>query len=153
MDDAARAAVDHLVRDSGALPDGLEVVRRRRSGDRVTTLARWVDARTGRVRRGAVDVVESDGVWRARGGWSADAAHDSDHAVWRAWGSSAHSTSGWVSDPAAATVRLREPRGRLEEHTVENGVAILIYDAALARGSVVELLDEDGNVVRAAPFA
>jgi hypothetical protein len=62
--------------------------------------------------------------------------------------------SGWVSDPAAATIRFRHPDGsRVEADTVENGVAILIYDTAADRGSVIEILDKDGNVLRTAPFA
>ena len=60
---------------------------------------------------------------------------------------------GWVSDPAAATLRFRDPHGRVEADIVENGVAILIYDTALDRASVVEILDEDGNVLHAAPLA
>src|SRR4051794_22251265 len=62
MDDAAReSAVDHLVRDSDAVRDSVEIVRQRRAGDRVTALARWIETRTGRLRRGAVDVVMTDG--------------------------------------------------------------------------------------------
>ena len=95
----------------------------------------------------------TDDVWRVRGGWSSNANHDSDHPVWRAWGGGSHSMSGWVSDPAAATVRFRDPRGRVEEDTVQNGVAILIYDTAFDRDSVVEVLDDDGNVLHTAPLA
>ena len=155
MDDAARAAaVDKLVRDSDAVRDGVEIVRQRRAGDRVTALVRWTEARTGRLRRGAVEVAMTDGVWRADGGWSSNADHDSDNPVWDAWGGSSHSMSGWVSDPAAATVRVRDPDGsQVEAYTVENGVAILIYDTAADRGSVIEILDSDGNVLHAAPFA
>ena len=155
MDEAAReAAVDNLVRDSDAVRDSVEIVRQRRAGDRVTALARWTEARTGRLRRGAVDVVLMDGVWRAGGGWSANASYDSDNPVWDAWGGSSHSMSGWVSDPAAATVRFRHPDGsRVDADTVENGVAILIYDTAADRGSVIEILDKDGNALHTAPFA
>src|SRR6478735_4744364 len=107
MHDAAReAAVDTLVRDSDAVRDSVEIVRQRRVGDRVTALARWTEARTGRLRRGAVDVAMTDGVWRAGGGWSSSANHNSDHRVWDAWGGGSQSISGWVSDPAAATVRF-----------------------------------------------
>jgi len=154
MDDAAReAAVANLVRDLGALPDSIEIVRQRRAGNRVSALARWTESQTGRLRRGAVDVVLTDDVWRAQGGWSSNADHDSDHPIWRAWGGSSHSISGWVSDPAAATVRFRDPRGRVEENTVQNGVAILIYDTAFDRDSVVEILDDDGNVLQTAALA
>jgi hypothetical protein len=39
MEDVARAAaVDQLVRDSDAVPDSVEIVRQRRSGDRMTVL-------------------------------------------------------------------------------------------------------------------
>jgi hypothetical protein len=154
MDDAAReAAEDHLVRDSDAMLDSIEVVRHKRSGDHVTILARWTEAEIGRLRRGAVDLVMHDGVWRASGGWSSNADHDSDHPVWRAWGGTSHSMSGWVSDPTAVTVRFRDRLGRIEEDTVQDGVAILIYGTGFDPDSVVELLDGAGIVVRSAPLA
>src|SRR4051812_28593824 len=69
-DDPAREAVlGSLVRDSGAIPESIEIVRQRRVGDQVTALARWTEARTGRSRRAAVDVAMTDGAWRERGGW------------------------------------------------------------------------------------
>jgi hypothetical protein len=146
-------AVDQLVRDSAAVPDTIEIVRSRQVGDWVTVLARWADEQTGRLRRGSVDIILDDGVWRPRGGWSSNADHDHVHPIWRAWGSSRRSTSGWVSDPAAATVRFRDRDGRIEADTVENDVAILIYDAAaFGRGSTVEVLDRDGRVLHAAPL-
>jgi hypothetical protein len=61
--------------------------------------------------------------------------------------------SGWVSDPAAVTIRFRPPRGRVEENTVQNGVAILIYETAFDRESVVEILDDAGNVLQSARLA
>ena len=154
MDDAVREAVlVGLMRDSGAEADSIEIIRHKRVGDRVTALVRWTEARTGRVRRGAVELAMIDDVWRARNGWSSNADHDSDHPVWRAWGGTSHSMSGWVSDPAAARVRFRDPYGRVEEDSVENGVAILMYDTAFDRASVVEVLDGDGNVLHTAPLA
>jgi hypothetical protein len=151
MDDGARdAVVQNLVRDSGAVPDSIEIIRDRQVGGRVTAVARWTEARTGQPRRGAIDVVMTDGVWRASGGWSTNANHDSAHPVWRAWGRTADSTSGWVADPAGATVRFRES-DRIETDAVENGVAILIYEATFSRASVVEVLDGDGNVLHSAP--
>jgi len=155
MHDAAReAAVDTLVRDSDAVRDSVEIVRQRRVGDRVTALARWTEARTGRLRRGAVDVAMTDGVWRAGGGWSSSANHNSEHRVWDAWGGGSQSISGWVSDPADATVRFRHPDGsRVQADTVENGVAILMYRTAADHGSVIEILDNDGNVLHTAPLA
>ena len=154
MDDAAReAAVDNLVRDSDAVRDSVDIVRQRRAGNRVTALARWTEARTGRLRRGAVEVVTTDGAWRAGGGWSANANHDHDNPVWDAWGGSSHSMSGWVSDPAASTIRFRHPDGsRVEADTIENSVAILMYDIPADRGSVIEILDKDGNVLHTAPL-
>src|SRR4051794_7648733 len=91
-----------------------------------------------------------DGIWRAGGGWSANADHDSAHPVWRAWGGTACSTSGWVTDPAGATVRFRDS-DRIETDTVENGVAILICQTPFGRSTVVEFLDSDGNVLHSAP--
>jgi hypothetical protein len=155
MDDAAQvAAIDNLVRDSDAVRDSVEIVRQRQAGDRATAVARWTEVRTGRLRRGAVDVAVADGVWRAGGGWSANADHDHDNSVWDAWGGSSHSMSGWVSDPAAVTVRFRHPDGsRIEADTIENGVAILIYDTPAERGSPIEILDKHGNVLQTAPLA
>ena len=153
MDDAARAAVATcLVRDSSAVPDTIEIVRERQVGDRATVVARWSEARTGHLRRGAVDVVVKGGAWRANGGWSSNANHDSAHPVWLAWGGTGHSMSDWVADPAGATVRFRDPDGRVEADTVENGVAILIYDSAFGRTSVVEVLDGGGTVLHTAPL-
>jgi hypothetical protein len=154
MDEAARdAAVDNVVRDSDAVRDSVEIVRERQAGDRVTALARWTEARTGRSRRGAVEVAKTAGGWRAGGGWSSNANHNSDNPVWDAWGGSSHSMSGWISDPAAATIRFRHPDGSpAEADTVENGVAILIYDKTSDRGSVIEILDNDGNVLHTAPL-
>ena len=155
MEDAAReAAVDIMVRDSDAVRDSVEIVRQRRAGDRVTALARWTEARTGRSRRGSVDVAMTDGGWRAGGGWISDANYDSDNPVWEAWGGTSHSTSGWVSDPAAATIRFRHPDGsEVDADTVENGVAILMYDKAADRASVIEILDNDVNILHTAPIA
>jgi hypothetical protein len=150
MDDGARdAAVQSLVRDANAVPESIEMLRDRQVGGRVTAVARWTEARTGQPRRGGVDVVMEEGIWRAGGGWSANADHDSGDSVWRAWGGTACSTSGWVTDPAAATVRFRDP-GRIETDAVENGVAILLYETPFGRSSVVEVLDSEGNVLHCA---
>ena len=101
---------------------------------------------------GPFDIVLDDEVWRSRGGWSCNADHDEVHPIWRAWGGGRGSKSGWVSDPAAATIRFRSLDGRVEADTVESGVAILIYDADFGRGSTVEVLDGDGNVLHTAPL-
>jgi hypothetical protein len=153
MDAGAREALLYrLVRDSDADPDSVEIVRDRQVGEHLTVLARWAEAQTGRQRRGAVDLVKRDGVWRASGGWSSNADHDADHPVWRAWGGGQGSMSGWVFDPAGTTVRLRDPDGRIEEDAVEDGVVILLYHAAFGRDSVVEVLDGNGTVLCAAPI-
>ena len=155
MEDAAReAAVDRLMRDSDAVRESVEIARQKRSGDRVTVLARWTEARTGRARRGAVDLAETDGAWQAVGGWSSNADHDSDNPVWDAWGGSGQSVSGWVSDPTAATVRFRKTDGsRVEADTVENGATILFYEPAADRTSIFEVLDKDGTVLHVVPFS
>jgi hypothetical protein len=41
----------------------------------------------------------------------------------------------------------------VEENTVQNGVAILIYETAFDRESVVEILDDAGNVLQSARLA
>jgi hypothetical protein len=47
-------------------------------------------------------------------------------------------------------VRFRHPDGsQVDADTVQNGVAILIYETA-PRGSVIETLDKDGTVLRTA---
>jgi hypothetical protein len=131
------------------MEDSIEIVRQRQWDNWATVVARWTEEGTRQTRRGAVDVVLEDGLWRARGGWSANANHDATDPVWRAWGSSRGSLSGWVSDPACAVVRLRNPDGRIESDVVESGVAILIYEGAVHRDAVVESLDNGGNVLRA----
>jgi hypothetical protein len=146
--------VDRLVRDSDAVRESVEIVRQKRSGDRVTVLARWTEARTGRLRRGAVDVAMQRGRWDVVGSWSSNANHTSDNPVWDAWGGSGQSTAGWVSDPAAVTIRLRLADGsRVEADTVENGGVILIYETSGDRGSAIEFLDRDGTLLRTSPFA
>jgi hypothetical protein len=151
MEDVAReAVVDSLVRDSGAVRESIEIVRQRRSGDRISALARWNESQTGRVRRGGVDLVKDDDVWRGQGGWSSNADYNADHPVWQAWGGTSHSMSGWTSDPATVKVRLRSPQGSLQEDSIENGVAILIFDTAFDRESLVECLDEGGNILHTA---
>lgn len=146
--------MDRLVRDSDAVRESVEIARQRRSGDRVTVLAHWTEARTGRQRRGAVDVAKIDGRWRSVGGWSTNANHDSDNPVWDAWGGSGQSVSGWVSDPAAVTVRFRHTDGsRVEADTLENGATILFYEPAADRTSTFEILDKDGTVLHVVPFA
>lgn len=153
MDDAVReTVVGSLVRDPGAAPDSIEIARQRVIGNHATTVALWNEARTGPSRRGAVDAVMTAGVWRAHGGWSSNADHDSDHPVWLAWGGSPTSVSGWVSDAAAATVRFRDSHGRIEADTIENSVAILIYDTAIDDPAVIEVLDADGKVLHTAPL-
>ena len=89
------------------------------------------------------------GIWRPSGGWSANPNDHSAHPVWRAWGGTACSTSGWVTDPAGAIVRLRDS-DRIETDVVENGVAILMYEAPFGRSSIVEVLDGDGNILHSA---
>ena len=94
----------------------------------------------------------TNGAWRAVGSWSFNANHDSDNPVWDAWGGSGQSLSGWVSDPAGATVRLRRADGsQVEEDTAEDGAVILVYETA-HRDSVVEVLDKDGTVLHTAHF-
>lgn len=151
MNDAAReATVKALVRDSDALADSIEVVRERVEGDRATTLARWTDTRRGQPRQGAVDVASTEGTWRAGGGWSSNADHDSDHPVWRAWGGTSRSMSGWVSDPEAVTIRVHDSDGRVEVDAVENGTTILFVP--YGRCVTVEVLNADGKVLRTAPL-
>jgi hypothetical protein len=98
-------------------------------------------------------VAKTDGAWRSAGGWSSDANHDSDNPVWRAWGGSGQSVSGWVSDPAAATVRFRHEDGsRVEADILENGATILFYEPVADRTSILEILDKDGTVLHVVPF-
>ena len=156
MDDAAReAAIQSLLRDSDAVPESLEIVRAKRVGDRVTVLVRWIEAPTGRSRCGAVDLVMTDGLWRAGGGWSTNGNHGSDHTVWAPWGRTSQATSGWVSDPAACTVRFRGSHGgQVDADTVENGVAILFnVTTSNDRGSTVEFLDEADSVLHTVPLS
>jgi hypothetical protein len=94
-----------------------------------------------------------DGTWRSAGGWSSNATHNSDNPVWDAWGGSGQSTSGWISDPSATTVRVRLTDGsRVEVDTVEARTTILSYEPDPDRTSIFEILDGDGTVLHVVPF-
>ncbi|MFN8191566.1 MAG: hypothetical protein U0R78_14220 [Nocardioidaceae bacterium] len=154
MDESARAAaVAQLVHDSGAREGSIEIFRERQTRGWATLLANWTEERTGQNRRGAVDIVLEEGRWRARGGWNASPDQDTAGPIWRVWGSSRGSMSGWVSDPACAVIRLRNPDGHIESDVVEGGAAILIYDGGIHRDAVVESLDNGGNVLRSETLA
>ena len=153
MDRAAHdEAMMNLVRNHRAVPGSIEIFGHKQVAGHAVLVARWTDERTRLVRRGAVDVSVHDGAWVGDGGWSMSADQDFRHPVWAAWGGTMHSTSGWVSDPGAAEVRLRAPDGRVESATVENGVAILIYEDVFHRDSAVELLDAEGAVRGTGPL-
>jgi hypothetical protein len=61
--------------------------------------------------------------------------------------------SGWVSDPAAVTIRFRAPAVGSRRTPFRTVLRILIYETAFDRESVVEILDDAGNVLQSAPLA
>ena len=62
-------------------------------------------------------------------------------------------SGGWVNDPTATSIRVTDPNGRIEEDTIEAGVAILIWNGDFdVWHATAELLDENGRVLRTGPM-
>ena len=62
-------------------------------------------------------------------------------------------SGGWVNDPTATSIRVTDPNGRIEEDTIEAGVAILIWNGDFdVWHATAELLDENGQVLRTGPM-
>jgi len=156
--DPRQAAILALTRDSDAVPDTVEIVREKHRGERAVVAATFRNA-SGRLVRGFVGLGrENDSGWRASGGaWGSgprDVPHD---AVWSScggWGSGTQSVyGGWVNESSARRIRVTDANGRIEEDTIESGVAILMWDGDFDIFSAnAELLGDDGQVIRTAPL-
>lgn len=67
-------------------------------------------------------------------------------------GGTTRSTSGWVSDPGWATIRFVTLRAGSRRTPFDNGVASLTHETAFDRASVVEAVNDEGNVLPTAPL-
>jgi hypothetical protein len=173
--DARETAIYALVEDSDAIPDTIQVVREKRQGDEVVVAATFRRS-SGRLVRGFVGIFTRDDFgWHAGGGWSSGPRHVPAEAIWASsggWGSTGHThhpdvaeeappteepargvSGGWVNDPSAASIRVTDPNGRIEEDTIESAVAILIWEGDFdVWHATAELLDEHGRVIRTGPM-
>ena len=99
-----------------------------------------------------------EGMWRPMGGFSGGAVRGSDHESWLrsgGWGSATREVrGGWVTEPAAAGLRVTDPADHVLEDDVRAGVAILILSGGgfNVRRATAELLDEHGGVLRTGPL-
>jgi hypothetical protein len=60
--------------------------------------------------------------------------------------------AGWVAEPAAASIRVTDPNGRIEEDTIEAGVALLMWHGDFNHiDAKAELLDSSGQIIRRGP--
>lgn len=157
--DARETAILALVQDSDAIRDTIEVVREKRQGDDAVVAATFRRA-SGRLVRGFVGLrrLDSNSGWRtAGGGWSSGSRDVPADAIWASsggWGSESRGVwGGWVNEPVARFIRATDPNGRVEEDTIEAGVAILIWggDFDVSRATA-ELLGEGGRVIRSGPL-
>ena len=161
MDTEVReTAMLELVQDFDAIRDSITVVREKREGDEAIVAATFHNS-SGRLVRGMVGLRRSeDGGWRAAGGgWSSGPRDVPTSAIWSSsggWGSSTPPKGvmgGWVNEPAARRIKVTDPHGRTEEDAIEAGVAILIWEGDFnASRANVELLEQDGRVIRSGPM-
>jgi hypothetical protein len=173
--DARETAIHALVEDSDAIPDTIQVVREKRQGDEAV-LAATFRRSSGRSVRGFVGLFTRDELgWHAGGGWSSGPRDVPAEAIWASsggWGSTGGTehpgvdedpplthepargvSGGWVNDPTATSIRVTDPTGRIEEDTIEAGVAILIWEGDFdVWHATAELLGENGQVLRTGPM-
>lgn len=76
--------------------------------------------------------------------------------TWGGWGGDARELSvlgGWVADPLASVARaIDDATGRILDDTVENGVALFVFDGHFGRYARMELLDPNGEPIRTGPL-
>lgn len=158
--DVREAAILTLSRDTGASPDTIEIVREKHQGD-VAVVAATFRRASGRLVHGFVGLRRVDGSgWRAGdGGWSSGPRDVPSDVIWESsggWGSVTPPrgvAGGWVNGAGARRVKVTDPNGRIEEDTVESGVAIIIWEGDFdVSRATAELLGEDGRVVRTGPM-
>lgn len=173
--DARETAIYALVEDSDAIPDTIQVVREKRQGDEAVVAATFRRS-SGRLVRGFAGVRRHDDFgWHPGGGWSSGSRDVPADGIWASsggWGSTGHTghpgadedaplteapargvSGGWVIDPTARSLRVTDPKGRIEQDTIEAGVAILIWEGDFdVWHATAELLDEDGRTIRTGPM-
>lgn len=173
---ALEAAINALVEDGDAIPDTIQVVREKYQ-DREAVVAATFRRSSGPLVRGFVGIfTRDDGFgWRAGGGWSSRPRDIPAEAIWASsggWSSTGHTehpgvdeeapltgvpargvSGGWVNDPTARYLRVTDPNRRIEEDTIQAGVAILIWEGDFdVWHATAELLDEEGQVIRTGPM-
>jgi hypothetical protein len=158
--DAREMAVHALVQDSDAIRDTIEVVREKRQGDDAVVAATFRRS-SGRLAHGFVGLRRfDDHGWRtAGGGWSSGSRDVPEDAIWATsggWGSVTRGRGvwgGWVNEPTARSIRVTDPDGRVEEDTIETGVAILIWEGDFnVSQATADLLGEGGRMIRSGPM-
>ena len=155
-DDVLPSAVAALVADHRADEHSIDVARVVRDGDDAVVAVHFDDA-SGRRRRAMLGFLDAGGRWLGTGGFGGPAPSPVDEAEWHSGG---WTRSGgrrevrgfWVSDPAAATLKLTDLSGREHQGTIEHGVAVLLWDGDFnVADARVELLGADDDVLRAGP--
>lgn len=153
--DARAAAITALVQDGDAVRDTIQLVREKHQGDDAVLAVNFRGSSSGRLVCGFVGIRWSeDSGWRTAGSsWSSILPELPTEAIWRSSGGWRGVAGGWVNEPTASTIKVTDPSGRIEEDTIEQEAAILIWEGDFhVWRATVELLDEDGNVLRAGPM-
>ena len=145
-----------VMEDLDAVESSIEVVRQKQVGDDAVVAVRY-QRTSGALRQGMYGFRMREGVWRPRASFSGG-VRGTDHEIWLhsgGWGdSTTHVRGGWVTEPAAARLRVTDPEDHVLEDDVQAGVAILILrgDGFDVRRATAELLDEHGGVLRTGPL-
>jgi hypothetical protein len=154
--DIVRAMV---IADYSPVATSIEIAREKQAGDEAAIAVAFEDG-NGVQRRGVFGLrKEPDGRWRPSGGFMGSARLTGERDVWMEWGGWGGDSrkrtvlGGWVADPAAVSARATDDMtGRTLDDPVENGVVLFMYEGAFGHYARLELLDADGQVVRAGPL-
>jgi len=136
-------------------------VREKQVDDNVVVAASFRD-NSGRDRRACVGLRRSEELgWHGDGGgWASNARDAEPEGIWLnsgGWGPAEPTRkvavlAGWVAEPAAASIRVTDPNGRIEEDTIEAGVALLMWHGDFNHiDAKAELLDSSGQIIRRGP--
>lgn len=145
--------------DYRPVENSVELVRERQTGDHYVGAVAFEDD-AGVQRRGLYGLqLHPDGVWRTNGHGMGSARPIDERDVWMTWGGwggDARELSvlgGWVADPLASVARaIDDATGRILDDTVENGVALFVFDGHFGRYARMELLDPNGEPIRTGPL-
>lgn len=155
-----------MIRDFDAPPDTVQIDREKREGDDVVIAFNFRDASNGLV-RACIGVHRLDGDRWLNGGSWASSQHAKPDGILTASGGWAYGppdllpgqasvrgvAAGWVDEPTAKVIRVTDPTGRVEDDTIDGGVAILMWVGGFdASRAVAELLDERGQLIRSGPI-